>query len=450
MKHISFCLLSLLIVITSCADSDFSAGSSLFNEQVKNIIVDTTTVSLQTVLSDSTASSGISKIFMGNYQSSELGFTSAKAFVSFSVPSYSTSDFSSTSKIVTKLDSVCLILPYDKYSYGDTTKAQTINISLLTQRLDDLYTDHNSVFYTNQSVTAETTPFLTKAFSRPRASQENDSTLIIRLSDEFGQEFLDSMKTQSAIFDSEANFIKFFKGFKLSPGDDDQYCINAFKMTSSSAPKIRIYYHSYDVTPLEKTIDIEANTSYAFSHIDQDRSNTLLADLTSDDDISSTVTENKAYLQGMVGVSTQMTFPYINELMQYGEYTNVAAAYLYVYPAKDSYSDFTPLPKNVKLNFVNKVGDVKDIYVASTTSLVAGVLTEDATLSGRYYYAFDVTSFITSEIKAAEIDKGTLQLDLSDTDKANSLKRLIIGDSNYSDSNYRIKLVIQLLVYNYD
>jgi Domain of unknown function (DUF4270) len=449
MKHTSFYFFALLITITSCVDSNFSAGSSLFDEQVRNVVVDTTSVSLSTVLDDSTATSGISKIFMGRYESSDFGTTVAESYVSFSVPTYSASDFNKDSNVKITLDSVCLILPYDKYSYGDTTKTQTIYISQLTDKLNDLYTAHNSKFYTNHTAASESTPYLTKTFKRPLPSQDNDSTLIIRLPDEFGQVFLDSMKAQSSIFDSDAEFIKFFKGFKFSAGSDDKYCINAFKMTSSSSPRIRVFYQANDLERIDKTIDIEANTTYAFSHITQDRTNTALKDLTSYEGISSSLTSNKSYLQGLVGLSTELTFPNIRSLMQYGKYTNVDAAYLYVYPVKNSYSDFTPLPKSVKLNFVSKLGNVKEILESSTSSLTSGALNQDQ-FGIKYYYAFDITSFIQSEIKAADADKGTLQLNLSDTDKANSLKSFVIGDSDYPDSDYQIKLVIQLLIYNYD
>lgn len=65
-------------------------------------------------------------------------------------------------------------------------------------------------------------------------------------------------------------------------------------------------------------------------------------------------------------------------------------------------------------------------------------------MPGRYYYAFDVTSFVQAEIKAADVDKGTLQLSLpssfSQIRVNNTFKSLIIGDSNFSNSDYRIKL----------
>ncbi len=450
MKHISFCFLALFVIaLSSCVDGNFSAGGSMYDENVRNVVVDTTSMDLSTVLNDSTATSGISKIFMGRYDSPDFGTTVAESYVSFSVPSYSRSDFNKESNVKITFDSVCIILPYDKYSYGDTTKTQTINITRLTDKLNDLYSAHLSKFYNNQTAASESAPYLTKTFRRPLPAQQNDSTLIIRMPDQFGLELLDSMRTQSSIFNNDDEFIKFFKGFKFSAGSDDKYCINAFKMTSTSLPRIRIYYKANDLEVLDKTIDINANSNYAFSHISQDRSNTPLKNLTSLSGISSGLTGNKAYLQGMVGLSTELTFPNIRSLMQYGKYTNVDAAILYVYPTKNSYNDFTPLPKNLKLNFVSKLGNVKEILESSTTSLTAGALNQDP-FGIRYYYAFDITSFIKSEIKAPDMDKGTLQLNLSDTDKANSLKSLIIGDSGYPDSDYRIKLVIQLLIYNYD
>lgn len=454
MKYIIFFLV-VLAISASCADSNFSAGSEFLDEQVSNVIVDTTTVNLNTVLDDSTATSGIDKIFMGRYESSDFGNTTAKSYFSFSIPTYSSADFSKSTKYGVKLDSVCLILTYDSYSYGDTTQTQTLNVYKLTDRLDEQYTAHNSAFYSNQSVEAETTPYVTKIFTRPSYKNATegftDSTLSIRLPDAFAEELMDSLTAQSTITTSTTDFLDYFKGFMIAPSSTDKYCVNAFKMTSTSMPVIRVYYHSYDGVPTEKTIEMSANTTYAFSNITQDRSSTNLKNLTDDTDVSSNDTGHKAYLQGMVGLKTQMTFPYIYDLLESGKYTNVAAAYIYIYPAKDTYNDFTPLPKNVTLNFVNKLGEVKDIYTTTTTtSISAGVLTEDPSLTNRYYYAFDVTTFIQSEITALENNKGTLQLDLSSTDKANTLKSLIIGDSSYPETDYRIKLVIQLLVYNYD
>lgn len=452
MKQIGFFFLaSLLVIATSCVDNGFSAGSSLVDEQVQNVIVDTTTISLKTVLEDSTRTSGISRIFMGRYESSDFGTTEAESFLTFGVPSYSSAVFNKESTATLVMDSICLVLTYDKYSYGDTTKTQTINISKLTERMDESYKSHSSAFYNTNSIEAESTPYVTKTFQRPISSSENDSTLFVRLPDAFGRALMDSMMNQSAIFESATNFMLYFKGFKLSAGRNDKYCVNSFKASSSAAPVIRIYYHNYtDLQPTEETISMTANTTYAFSHIAQDRSNTSLKDLTGDNDISSAITGHKAYIQGMTGMYTEMTFPYISDLNLHGRYTNVASAYIYIYPPKGTYDDFTPLPKTMTLNFVNKLGDVKDIYATTTSPFTAGVLTDDPLSNVRYYYAFDVTSFIQSEIAAAEDDKGTLQLTLSDTDKANTLKSLIIGDSSFPNKDYQIKLVIQLLIKDYD
>ncbi len=454
MKHIGFYLVGLLIFVTSCVDNDFSAGSSFINEQVNNIVVDTTTINLKTVLSDSTLTSGINKIFMGRYESADFGVTNAESFVSFELPTYSyKADFDKEVKYKLKLDSVCLILPYNTYSYGDTTQTQNLNVYKLTERLDEFYTAHDSKLYSNHTIDAETSPYVTKSFKRPTPSMANDSTLIVRLPDAFGQAIMDSTKAQSTIFNTEANFYKYFKGFKFAASSTDKYCINAFKMTTSSMPTIRIYYHSYGAEPIERTITLSANTSNAFSHISQDHSSTPMAGLTSKNGISSYLTGHKSYLQGMVGLNTQLTFPYINSLVLHGQYTNVAAAYLYVYPIKNTYNDFTPLPKNITLNTVSKIGVLEPMTASTTSAISAGVLTEDPTMPGRYYYAFDVTSFVQAEIKAADVDKGTLQLSLpsssSDT-SINTFKSLIIGDSNFSNSDYRIKLVVQLLIKNYD
>lgn len=447
-----FLILSACTSFFSCAESDFSAGGNMFNPPLKSVLIDTCSVNLSTVLSDTIASSGIQRVFFGQYTSSDMGTTTASAYMSFTYPKMSQqSDFDSDSRVNIVIDSVRLEFIYDNFHYGDTTQVQTIEVSYLTERLDELYRARGTSFYNNNEASSSPSVYSSGRFIRPIRRADNDSTLYVKLPDAFGQEIIDSLRAQSDYMKSEERFNQFFYGFKISPGANDNACLNAFKMTSTVMPVIRIYYHSIDAVPTEQTIDINAVPTYAFSNITRDRSNSLLRNLSSSNEtLSSTNTANKAFVQGMGGYTTEITFPSVSSLSELGKNVNVVSALLYVYPVENTYNDFFPLPSNTSLQFLNKLGDVKDIIVSSSSSVTSGILLEDALVAGRFYYVFDITSYITSQIGALPSDWGTLQLSIADASSVSTLGSLVIGDSNLSNSDYRTKLEIQLSILDYE
>lgn len=411
------------------------------------MVVDNCTVELETQLSDSAVTSGLSRIFEGKYNSSDFGVLTAHSYFDFKQPSYSLSEFGSDASVEVKFDSITLILKYDSFSYGDTTQVQTLNIYKLRQVIE---LDDNSQLYSTSSVSAETTPWVTYQFNRPNEHYENDSILEIRLPDEFGLELVSLMQEQSDLLETYENFQTYFKGIKLSPGNNDNAAVNTFVL-NDAFPVIRLHYTTIGaVTTEENKIDLAVNTTTAFSQIETDRSNTLLSSLNYNNPLSSTDTENKVYLQGLTGLYTKLDFPDLNEILKLGDYVVISAGYLYLYPVSGSYNTSTPLPVNLSLNYLDENGKPMDVYVDPTTTAVqSGTLVEDA-VNNNSYYAFDITSYLQSELGVIGMYKTALQLYLDDTEKNNTLKSLVLGDQAYSNENNRIKLILYLTIYDND
>lgn len=438
-----FYLLTFTGLLTSCVSDGFNIGDNLVSSDARNILIDTCTVQLYTQLDDSTTTSGLGKIFVGRYESSDFGIIESDGYVSFETPSYSSSEFGSQATLKVKLDSITLRMSYDNVHYGDTTKVQTINLYKLKEKLE--LDENNSKLYTTSSFSAEETAFASHTFYRPNSNWENDSIFEMRLPDAFGEELIRMMKAQSDTLDSTTKFQQYFKGFKISPGKTDDATVSGFAVSTSS-PVIRLYYHTYGVGPTEKTLDIAPVTTTAFSHVNNDRSATKLAPLTyKNRSIVSTETDNKAYIQGINSLYIKMNFPHINNLLQIGKFVNIASAYLYIYPAKNSYSTFIPLPKSLVLNYLDENGKALDIYVDSDkTAVQSGSLTQNPIYENGTYYAFDISSYITNELGAIGVNKTMLQLDLSDDDASGTFKSLVIGDSKNTDR--QIKLLIYFVV----
>ncbi len=444
MKYLLYFSAITIVFFSSCVNDNFSVGDNLVSPSARNILIDTSTVELYTGLSDSAVTSGLSRIFMGRYVATDFGTIMAESYLMFSNPSYSTSEFGSEATVRVKFDSISLILKYDDFHYGDTTQIQTINLYKLKKIIE---LDDKSQLYNTSSIATDTDPWVSYRFKRPTELSQNDSLLEVRLPDDFGLELIRMMQAQSDTLDSEDNFQRYFKGLRLSSGNTDNASINAFEL-GDSYPVIRLYYHAYGVSSVEKSMDITASTTTAFSHIEQDRSSTLLAPLSLKNQyISSDETENKLYLQGLTGLYIKLRFPYINNLLKMGSFVNISTAYLYVYPVKGTYNAFTPLPADLALNYLDENGKPMELYVDGTTTAVqSATLQEDKIYNKDTYYAFDISTYIESELGQFGVNSTTLQLQLNETDNANTLKSLVIGDSKHSEN--RIKLVIYFVVYD--
>lgn len=449
-NHINMILLPCFLLCTlffgSCISDDFSVGNNLVSVKGKSMLIEDCTVALETHLSDLSVTSGLSRIFEGKYISDDFGVITAHSYFNFSPPGYSTTEFGSDANVTVKFDSISLILRYDNFTYGDTTLRQTINIYKLKQNIE---LDYNGQLYTSSSVLAEETPWVTYQFNRPEEHWDNDSTLELRLPDEFGLELISLMHTQSNLLDSYDNFLTYFKGIKLSPGIDDNAAINSF-VINSEYPAIRIHYTTIDaVTTEENKIDMTVNSNTAFSQIEVDRSNTILQSLSYNNPLTSEETNHKVHLQGITGLYTKLSFPDLNEILKLGKHVIISSAILYVYPVSGTYNDFTPLPTNLTLNYLNEEGKAIDIYIdPSTTSVQSGTLVQDKIYGRNTYYAFDVTSYLQYELGLTGMYKSSLQLFLDDTEKNNTLKSLVLGDSSFSNEENRVKLIIYVIVYD--
>lgn len=427
---------------------DFSVGNNLVSVKGRSMLIEDCTVALETHLSDSSVTTGLSRVFEGKYNSSDFGVITAHSYFNFNPPNYNTSEFGSNATVTVKFDSISLILKYDDFSYGDTTQMQTLNIYKLKQIIE---LDEKSQLYSTSSVPAETDPWVSYQFNRPEEHWDNDSTLELRLPDEFGLELITLMQTQSNLLETYENFLTYFKGIKLSPGINDNAAVNSFVL-NDEYPIIRLHYTTIGaVTTEENKIDMTVNTSTAFSQIETDRSNTLLHSLSNSNPLTSVETDNKVYLQGLTGLYTKLNFPDLNEILKLGDQVIISSAILYVFPVSGTYNDFTPLPANLSLNYLNEEGKAIDIYIdASTTSVQSGTLVEDKIYNRNTYYAFDVTSYLQYELGMIGMYKSSLQLFLDDTEKNNTLKSLVLGDSSFSTEENRVKLIIYVIVYDND
>ena len=126
-------LFSLGLFVGSCsadsASDDLVVGSDYLSINNKVILIDTMTVALSTINFDSLVTSANSRILVGNYEDPVFGKVNAESYMEFGSSNYKIGDSESDTETTSYVyDSIALILKYDKYVYGDTTRVQTFKV----------------------------------------------------------------------------------------------------------------------------------------------------------------------------------------------------------------------------------------------------------------------------------------------------------------------------------
>lgn len=291
---------ALSLLFFSCTnDENFDSGG-LINSDVKIITIDTFTVNMSTFKYDSIVNSGLSRMMIGRYTDPYFGEVKSSAFIEMLPESY----YISADAV---FDSIVLNLKYDGYMYNDTLQYKTIQVRQLSKELR--LKNGEEDFYNTSSIPVFDEVLGEKTFL-PRIS--NDS-LTIRLNDALGQQFLQRIQGNQ-INDSE-EFIDFFKGLKLSPGEGEDASIIGFDPTSCY---MRIYYSIPGITDVNsETFDLKYNSSSKkfFNNIETNYTGTALDGIGGqENEFTSASTNNLTYIQSGAGVLTKIAFPSFRDL----------------------------------------------------------------------------------------------------------------------------------------
>ena len=439
MKNFIFILLSFLLVISlfSCVDEESTVGNKWVDSSFRNVITDTCTITLSTVLADSITTSGDSLCQLGHYRDEYRGSISGMFFAEYQVSSNAFSE-----EITYKFDSITVTFNPSGDYVGDTLNTrQHIYFHYLTENVE-LY--DNSYLYNTSNIQYDPVPCASYTFT-PRPNTKE--TFEARLPDELGERLLNLMKDNSIIFDTQDRFSQYFPGLAILPDENDN-CISGFLVNDTSMC-ITMYYRKIEESATEQTCVFKPSSTLKYNKANQDRSNTPIEVLKTgtQDIVKSGESKQMAYLQGLVGLYTRLEFPFLNNLQTEGELVSIESAVLYLFPVQGTYNSFIPLPKSLSLYTTNN-NDVTEGIITDSTgeNIQTGSLVDDDAQNKNAYYSFDITSFIQSNLGTGGIDRQKLMLTLPDDKFLTTMGGLIIGDMNHPTNN--IKLEVRYKVYN--
>jgi hypothetical protein len=435
MKYILFLLL-FISLFSACqtdnAEGKFVVGSDYLSINNKVLLIDTLTVNVSTINMDSLITSNKSRILIGNYTDPILGKVTSESYLKLTPDSYyiGSSD-SDTQTVKYVFDSIAMILKYDRYYYGDTTKTQTINIHQLTQKVKPNTDDTN--FYNKSSLTYESKSIGTKTFYPKPIG--NDS-INIAMDASFGKNLFNKLYNNEI---TDANeFDDLFKGVVIKPSTTNSSNMIGFNTSSV----LRLYYkkaNSDSKNSLTKDFALTDLTKQ-FNNISLDRTGTIIQNMPdSKSKLPSELTDNNAFIQSGTGLACRIDFPFINQLKYISEKGIIVDAELIIKPNKKSITSLFPLKDSLQVYECDNLNRISRVLTNSDGSQKLALLnTTPDEFNENIGYKVNIGSFLHQEMLKTTGAKSTLILAFPNISKG--VNRIVLGNQKNAENKLKLKI----------
>lgn len=431
-------MLFFAITILSCGtDTDageFVVGSDYLALNNKVVMIDTVTVDISTINFDSLVTSGQNRILIGNYDDPIFGKVKSNSYFQLASGTYSLNNGGSDTEAVNFVfDSISMILKYDNYHYGDTTKVQTFDIHRLTQKVKPNVDDAS--FYNNSSLSYDEKSIGTISY-RPRPIEKD--SIIIKMDDAFGEAIFQKIKKREITdFDS---FSEYLKGLVIVPSTSTSSSVIGFNVATS---KVRLYYSKYQAdteqTPYIIDLTIQDATKQ-FNSISSDKTGTLIQNLpVSSSKLSSSLTNRQGFIQSGTGVACRIDFPNIKQLKYISDKGAIVDAQLILKPVNNSYSEQYPLADSLRIYVADNLNRMNGYLTNSAGSTVYGILNKKTDeFNENVGYTIPIGNFLQKEMWKQTDSKSSLILTLPAISK--TVNRIVLGDQKHPNNKIQLKI----------
>lgn len=423
------------LTIVSCGtDTDageFVVGSDYLAVNNKVILIDTLTVEMSTINFDSLVTSNKSRILVGNYDDPLFGKVKSNSYFQLASDSYSLISTTDTETANYVFDSISMILKYDNYYYGDTTKVQTFDIHRLTQKVKP-NTDDDS-FYNNSALSYSSESLGTISY-KPRPLEKD--SINIKMDAAFGEALFQKLKKREITdFDS---FKEYLNGLVLVPTTTNSSSVIGFNLSS----KVRLYYSKYQGDAEDSFIKDFTVTDAAkqFNAISLDKSGSLIQNLpASNSKLSSLLTNNQGYIQSGTGVACRIDFPNIKQLKYISDNGAIVDAELILKPVNNSYSEKYPLPDSLQVYVADKLNRISGTLNTSASIPLYAILNKASDeFNENVLYSLSVGNFLQKEMLKQSDSRSSLVFTLPTISKA--VNRLVLGDQKHLNNKIQLKI----------
>lgn len=386
---------------------NFGSGFAIQNGTANVIVVDTGTVSMSTVYTDSSATAGTGFLLVGTYNDSYLGKISSRAFLQVTPP-----PGAPTISVFDSYDSIGLILLFKKGNpfYGDTTKPQSFQINQVSSLYQLNAFQH--AFFSNFSFPLSPTNWGTASATIdpniPYSSLRAGDSIRIRMPDSLGRALFNMFYNKSDSIIKPANWLNWFHGLCISPSPGSEGAIYGFQ----DSAVMRIYYHEAAAYTLQKFLDFTlTDKPFQFNNISFDRTGSPIATLDTSAGYTylpvppatpSAQIGNAGYLDGPLGLQVKLTFPNLQGIALRPDYIGLLRAQLTVRPAPNSFTTTWRLPPQVNVYATDQTNRPLALIPSTTSSAPqTGNLTVNFLNPLTTFYTYDITAYVASQIASS-------------------------------------------------
>ncbi len=428
-----FFAITLLSCGTDTDAGEFVVGSDYLAVNNKVIMIDTVSVEMSTINFDSLVTSGQSRILVGNYDDPIFGKVKSNSYFQVSGAIYSlNSSGSDTEATNFVFDSIAMILKYDKYYFGDTTKVQTLDIHRLIQKVKP-NTDNDS-FYNNSALAYNSESLGTISY-KPRPLEKD--SIVIKMSDTFGSELFQKIKKREVTgFD---NFTEYLKGLVIVPSTSNSSSVIGFHAATS---KVRLYYSKYQAdTEISYFVDFTIlDISKQFNSISLDKTGTLLSSLpVSSKALSSSLINKQGFIQSGTGVACRIDFPNIKQLKYISENGAIVNAELVLKAVNNTYTKQYPLADSLAVYVGDNLNRISGSLQNAAGTAVFGILNKKSDeFNENVGYTIPVGNFLQKEMLKQSDSRSSLILTLPGINK--TVNRIVLGDQKNLNNKIQLKI----------
>ncbi len=419
-------LVILLVFFISCQFSDqeeFQIGEDFIDSNSGIVRIDTMDYYVSTVVTDSFSTSSSTRLLIGGWQNGYTGKVSCTPYFELTSGTFTIDD----DDLV--YDSIVMVMNYDQYYIGDTTKTMTVNIHRLTEEMelnDEDYLSNNARF------AMEAQPLGQLTFKPgPNSGEE----IMARIDHRFGERLFNMIIDKNDTLTNSIYFSEFFKGVALVPENTPGVMVGLKNDSTSTAPGFRIYYHE-EVMEEEETEKSYFTIPYStdgihFNHFDKDLGGSLIAGIGDNkNELASSQISEKAIVQSGTGIFTKIRIPGIQDIPGIAEKVAFISATLKLIPLEGSYDKNNPLPETLSVYIADRKNNITGTLANSEGTEISATKVTDGEFDNLPYYLVDVTAFFNSLIEEESDKVEYLFIGPTSKSMANSAQSVIFGRSN--------------------
>lgn len=448
-------------LLTSCEKQpdlgQFGVNNITDNSSANIVIVDSSTVLLSTVYVDSVASSATTYLQVGTYNDAYLGQVTSQAFLQVRPPV----NLPALNPQRDFYDSIGLDIFYRRSNpyYGDTTLPQTFEVHQVIDSLYQLNLPSQLGWYSDNYLPigpslGSTT--VTIAPNLPYTSQNAGDTVKIRMDDAMGQQLYNMVYNKSDTLTTLSTFLNWFKGLSVTPGAGEP---GGTMYGFFDSCLMRVYYReNTNGASVTKSIDFNlyARPS-SWNYITNNRTGSPIANLVTPTNITqpppatpSSLTGHASYVDNILGLTTKLTFPYLNSISQRPDYIGLLRATLTIIPLAGSFSTTWTLPPQVGVYYTDLHNEVGiPVYSPGTAAVQTGNVVPNYLQPLATTYTYDVTAFVAAQIANTAPGASQEGLMLSIPSPANlaQWRRLAIADQSFPTQQRVVLSVYYISLY---